>query len=206
MQSKDDKNKAETFDRDKVVNIINSVILKIRDQENEEIKSLHGELTNLNSIIEDARREISTSTPGDIQNKYIPTAADELDAVVKATEQATGDIMDAVEIIETLAENQLEGEVAEKVAGAVTKIYEACSFQDITGQRINKVTSALQQIESKVIKLLDIVGKKVPGMTDGELNRVSINNPDEHALAQGPQMPGRSITQDDIDKLLEDFE
>lgn len=206
MQSKDDKNKVETFDRDKVVNIINSVILKIRDQENEDIKSLHGELTNLNSIIEEARREISTSTPGDIQNKYIPTAADELDAVVKATEQATGDIMDAVEIIETLAENQLEGEVAEKLAGAVTKIYEACSFQDITGQRINKVTSALQQIESKVIKLLDIVGKKVPGMTDGELNRVSINNPDEHALAQGPQMPGRSITQDDIDKLLEDFE
>ena len=206
MQSKDDKNKVETFDRDKVVNIINSVILKIRDQENEDIKSLHGELTNLNSIIEEARREISTSTPGDIQNKYIPTAADELDAVVKATEQATGDIMDAVEIIETLAENQLEGEVAEKLAGAVTKIYEACSFQDITGQRINKVTSALQQIESKVIKLLDIVGKKVPGMTDGELNRVSINNPDEHALAQGPQMPGRSITQHDIDKLLEDFE
>ena len=32
----------------------------------------------------------------------------------------------------------------------VTRIYEACSFQDITGQRIGKVVTALKAIEGRV--------------------------------------------------------
>ncbi len=198
--------KGGNYNREKVVDIINSVISRIREEESAEHKALFEELTTLNKIIDEARREISTSSPGDINNKFIPSASDELDAVVKATEEATSDIMDAVEIIEDIAENKLDGDVKDDVANAVTKIYEACSFQDITGQRITKVTTALQNIESKVGHLLEVIGKKIPGLSDSEINNVSDDTEDTVNLMEGPQLPGDAIKQDDIDKLLADFD
>ena len=75
---------------------------------------------------------------------------DELDAVVLGTESATNQILTAVEQVEadaTILANTLVGDEALKalnIQEKVLSIYEACNFQDITGQRITKVVEALR--------------------------------------------------------------
>src|SRR3546814_15899825 len=96
-----------------------------------------------------ARAEIAELRPDDINSEHLPAATDELTAIVGSTEQATHTIFEAVEGIEALTE-QMDTEVGAQVSAAVTSIFEACGFQDITGQRITKVVTALQKIETKI--------------------------------------------------------
>jgi chemotaxis protein CheZ len=88
----------------------------------------------------------------------------------------------------------------------VTRVYEACNFQDITGQRITKVVKALQHIEQKVDGLLAIFGDGLH-LATGEGREGSDLSRDEadRKLLNGPQLPDDASTQDEIDKLLADF-
>jgi chemotaxis protein CheZ len=93
-----------SYERAEVVKIINDVLEKVKvDDRN----SAHGsnseivaELTNLKSVIEETKDEVARLGATDINSTHIPTATDELDAVVGATEVATGTIMDACEAIQ----------------------------------------------------------------------------------------------------------
>ena len=182
---------AKTFERDTVIQIINSVIEKVEVSEGLTRDQLLNELRGLQEIIEQARSEISASGAHDIKAHHITTSTDELDAVVGATADATMTIMNACENIEKITSD-------EKVQAEIIRIYEACSFQDITGQRIKKVVNSLKQIDQKVASLLKVVGEKIPGMERPE--------PKAATLLNGPQLPGSAISQDDIDKLLSSFD
>src|SRR3954468_7970779 len=111
--------------------------------------ALLAELEGLGREVARAKSEIAALRVDDINASHIPAAADELDAVVEHTAEATNEILDSCETLEAL-QPQLSGAAAEVVAAAVTRIYEACSFQDITGQRIGKVVAALKAIEHRV--------------------------------------------------------
>lgn len=98
-------------------------------------------------------------------------ASSQLDEVLKDTESATMTIMEIVERHLDLQEQnaaQLAGllsggadatpiaelEANNKLLGDdLTSVLTALSFQDITGQRIKKVVSALNQIEAMVVEL-----------------------------------------------------
>jgi chemotaxis protein CheZ len=165
---------------------------------------LYDELGALARYIQQARSEIAAVRPAEIGSKHIPSATDELDAVVGATERATGQIMDACETIETIS-GKLAGEVSTALVDAVTSIYEACSFQDITGQRITKVVKTLKHIEEQVSKLLDAFGEelaKTQQPADSEGPAV-LSDAD---LLNGPQLPGRGVDQAEIDRLLASFD
>src|SRR5690348_1114859 len=110
---------------------------------------LYRELEQLAQYIQRAKREIAEVKPHDIRERHIPMATDELDAVVEATAEATGIILDEAEAVQKLGAT-LPPPVNNKIAGAVTRIYEACNFQDITGQRITKVVKTLKYIEAKI--------------------------------------------------------
>ncbi|MEC7703583.1 MAG: protein phosphatase CheZ [Pseudomonadota bacterium] len=192
---------ANGFGRDKVVKIISSVLSKVSEAEEISRESLYKDLKDLQDIIHDARKEISFARPSDIQDKHIPTATDELDLIVKSTEEATSSIMDSCEILEQEADKE-GGPSAFVVSEEVTKIYEACSFQDLTGQRVTKVISSLVTIEEKVSKMIDILGSRLPGMDVPEEEEAT----GDAALMNGPQAPDKAISQDDIDKLLAEFD
>ena len=196
-----------SHDKDKIVKIINSVVQKVEHAETVSREAIYHELAEVKKIIDEARAEVGIANPSEISDKHIPTATDELDAVIDATAEATGNIMDACEGIEKKAA-ELGGDSEAVLVGEVTKIYEACSFQDITGQRISKVVTTLNQIEEKVAKLLSIMDHKVPsdiGAGTGAVEKVAdVNDPE--SLLNGPAQPGGGITQEEIDKLLEDFD
>ncbi len=196
---------AESFGRDKVVQIISSVISKVEQAGEVSREAIYKELKQLQDIIEEARQELGQSSPKEINDTHIPTATDELDAVVAATAEATGTIMDSCDLIQEVA-GKVGGPDGDALMAETMKIYEACSFQDITGQRITKVVSTLKTIEAKVSALLGVLGSKLPGMEDGISATKAEAPTGDAALLNGPQMPDKAITQSDIDKLLEEFD
>jgi chemotaxis protein CheZ len=156
---------------------------------------LYHELAQLAQYIQRAKREIADIKPNDIRERHIPMATDELDAVVEATAEATGTILDEAEAVQKLTAT-LPPPVADKIAAAVTRIYEACNFQDITGQRITKVVKTLKYIESKIDALLAAFGETVVG----KLSQ-TVKSPDEDFVS-GPQLPKAANNQDEIDAIL----
>ncbi len=199
-----DKKTESVYGRDKVVRIINSVIEKVGEAGDFSKESLFRELHELKAVIDEARTEIANIQPLDINDKHLPSATDELDAIVAATEEATSTIMDACEGLEDIAA-KVGGDVSDAITNHVTGIYEACSFQDITGQRISKVVNSLKVVESKVEKILHVVSEKgqVHLPEEEEKGPKELTDAD---LMNGPQMPDKSISQDEIDRLLAEFD
>src|SRR5262249_13112287 len=80
-------------------------------------------------------------------------------------------------------------------------IFEACSFQDITGQRVSKVVETLQHIESRVARFADVMkAKDIEGFfTEHEKAR---NERKEKFLLNGPQLAGEGVDQSDVDKMF----
>lgn len=161
-------------------------------------KELYDEIAYISNRINAARSNISSLESEKIAADFIPDANMELEAVVKATEDATHKILDATEAIQ----NTLEG-VDDATKSAVNehagKIFEACNFQDITGQRISKVVSALVEIEKSINDFLD--GKPVSKQKkdDGDATAAS-----DEELMRGPQL--EQPTQEDIDKLFAELD
>lgn len=195
--------KGAAYERDQVVRIINSVIDKVQKTDFSAKDLLAKELHELKEVIDDARKQIGSARPADIKGVHIPEATDELDAIVGATEEATGTIMDSCEVIQQNM-SKMDSAIAAVVETEVTKIFEACSFQDITGQRITKVVGTLKAIEEKVGKILQVLENKMPGIEDNAVAEQPKS--EDERLLNGPQMPDKAITQDDIDKLLAEFD
>lgn len=165
--------------------------------------SLKAELQDLVEYIQRARADIVAMSPNDIHDEHIPAATDELDEVIKATEEATDTILDAAEALESLGA-ELPGEAGKQISEIVTKIYEASNFQDVTGQRINKVVNALRHIDIKVRTMAEAVGFELTReLTNGEEVAGSL---DEKDILSGPQTAGNGNSQEDIDALLASFD
>lgn len=187
------------YKRDEVMEIINSVVAKLQEQPKYSLKKAKQDLLEVVSVIHSARGELaalhSTSEKGDIQ-----TATDELDAIIGATEQASGTIMDACEGIQELLDGVSEPQRS-KIQDKVTEIFEACSFQDITGQRITKVVKVVKTIEAKIEEFL---GDTSLLAGQGAVKK-DISEWSDEELKNGPQLQGEGVSQEEIDKLLADF-
>ncbi|HZS81999.1 MAG TPA: protein phosphatase CheZ [Stellaceae bacterium] len=161
---------------------------------------LYREVETLAEYIQTARREIAGVRPDDIRERHIPMATDELDAVVSATAEATGIILGAMEEFERMAA-ELPPKQAKQIADAVVRVYEACSFQDITGQRITKVVRALKHIEGKIDALLAVFGADLVGAAPAEAEAA------DDKLLNGPALPSAATnSQADIDAILASFD
>lgn len=166
--------------------------------------SIYRECRSLSDYISNARLEIAALSPNDLENARIPRAGLELDAIVQQTEEATNTIMTSAEEILGALDGD-DGVAANKeiIEAAVMQIFEACSFQDITGQRISKVVSTLSHIEQRVKDLRDLMG-----VTDEHIEAAQSDeaNPAAHStdeLARGPSLEGEGIDQNEVDSLLD---
>jgi chemotaxis protein CheZ len=159
---------------------------------------LYHELQKLADYIQSAKREIAAIRPDEIRATHIPMATDELDAVVGATAEATGVILDSAEHLERVA-GTVGAKAGEEIRNIATRIYEACNFQDVTGQRITKVVRALKHIEEKIDALLSAFGDGIKAPAEPAPPPVP---GDESHLLNGPSMPNEANKQDDIDAIL----
>lgn len=191
----------ETTDnkKERIVSIISSVIDKVGKNEQVSLTSILTELRDLLLVIEETRRDMGMARPSDITDKHIPGATDELDAIVEATSEATGTIMDCCDVILEKS-GEVGGENGEAISAEVMKIFEACSFQDVTGQRVSKVVKTFRDIEEKIDKLVSVLGVKTSGDIEED------DRSGDEKLLNGPQMADQAISQDDIDKLLAELD
>lgn len=164
--------------------------------------TLLAELEALGREVRRAKTEIAALRVDDINVSHIPRATDELDAVVEHTANATNEILDVCEGLEAM-QARVPPEEREELAAAVTRIYEACGFQDITGQRIGKVVSALKAIEARVAA---VTARFSSGADAARLPEVTAPVTEGRALANGPQLPSLASSQQEIDRLLASFD
>jgi chemotaxis protein CheZ len=164
---------------------------------------LFREIESLAGYIRAAKAEIAALRPGEIKNEFIASATDELDAIVGATEAATNEIMDAAEHMETLS-SMMDEQVAARLTEITTRIFEACTFQDITGQRITKVVRMLKEIECRVESLVRAFGGDVADSPQSSGKSSAVVSDED--LLNGPQLPPNAADQAEIDRLLASFD
>jgi chemotaxis protein CheZ len=161
---------------------------------------VYGELREIAGYIESMRHEIGALQVNDLKNSRIPAAGEELGAIVQATEAATNTIM---ECAEALMGADASDPAAYKalVDEKMMVIFEACSFQDITGQRIAKVVETLQHIEERVSRFADVMqAKDIQGfLTEQERERAERK---EKFLLHGPQLAGGGVDQSKVDEMF----
>ena len=197
------KRRGDTVEISEVGAVVAELMTTMEGDVSVEHVALREEIKDLADYISRAKAEVAAIQPLDLSDRHIASATDELDAVVHATEEATGAILDAAEELETLSES-LDGRHAEKITEVTTKIFEASNFQDITGQRITKVVATLRHID-RITSLCAALG----GAESGEIqprSRAADAPADEASLVNGPQMPGAGNNQDEIDRLFDSLE
>lgn len=192
---------------DDIAGVVESMLTTMKGDLSAADLELYSELEALAKYIHAAKADIAALRPDEVTEEYLPTAADELDAIVAATEKATNSIMDATEQIEGVM-SELEGEQADRLMNATTMIFEACGFQDITGQRITKVVKALKDIEDKINALVQAFGSEIDKVKAAQPKKEKDEDKPmtDEDLLDGPQLANKAQTQEEVDALLASFD
>ncbi|MFC4237160.1 protein phosphatase CheZ [Thalassospira xianhensis] len=180
------------------------------EPDRDDLELIRKQIEEMNEHIHRAKMQIASLRHPKAEDDRLVSATTELDAIIKDTEMATHTILESAEQIDDLAmtlknaaPNDFVADHVEQIAFLVTKVFESCNFQDITGQRINKVVRTLEFVEERVHNMILIWGEDafsdlpVPENDDG-----TPRNEDDDLL-NGPQLEGEGISQDDIDKLFD---
>jgi chemotaxis protein CheZ len=171
-------------------------------------KSLWTGVETIQQAIKKTRGEIATLKTQGVKGTQLYRATDELDAVVGDTETATETILAAAESIDEAA-GTLMREVADEhlklvegIHDQAIRIFEACNFQDIAGQRISKVVALLHFIETRVGSMAEIWHglEGVAGLDEPSAPETA----GDESLLNGPSLAGDAgvVSQDDIDSLF----
>ena len=172
----------------------------------DEMDKVAAELRELLQYISAAKGELVGMQPKSLSSRDIPDANVELDAVVKATEEAASSIMDVGDTIGQIAE-EVDDEHAKRLNDAATELFHASSFQDLTGQRINKVNMTLAHLEERLSALAEAIGDDFVAEREEEIEvdteGVAVNDED---LLHGPQLEGEGNSQAEIDAILASFD
>ena len=132
----------------------------------------------------------------------------ELDAVVESAERATQQILGAAEDIEDAAntlsaslQRQQEQALALDIQDNVLRIFEACNFQDLTGQRIASVLRTLKFVEERIAHMIEIWGGIDAFRTYAATAEREI---DRNKMLHGPKLDGAEghVSQDDVDAIF----
>jgi chemotaxis protein CheZ len=163
----------------------------------------NGRLTSELNLIAGRLAGGEDRSSGGIETGTVPLTriANELLAVTTGTEQATQKILAAAEEIDQLANNlsaALNGKIeqgqAQDIQDLVIRIFEACNFQDLIGQRVNKVMATLKFIEDHITSVLD------------EIKNMSARPSIEAAqYLHGPRLEQDSghVSQTDVDAIFD---
>lgn len=187
-----------------LMEVVDAVLSTMRGDLSAPEAVLLTEIEDLARTIATARAEIAAIGVDDISSSHIPSATDELDAIVAHTAAATDSILEVCETLDDVATaltaaGDSAGQLsAAKLQEATTKIYEACSFQDITGQRISKVVATLKAIDQKIATIRTTF--------DCRPESNIAPSAEEALLLNGPQLPALAMGQNDIDQLLASFD
>src|ERR1700730_15743560 len=176
----------------------------------EQCEKLKVELDLIHDAISRTKREIAVLHGTSFNGEEMARVNGELGAVVGGTEDATQQILEAAESIDQAATALIKVNspdqqklLSEEIQERVVSIFEACNFQDLTGQRINKVMTTMKFIENHITVMMDIWGgvdaikAHAPAIID--------DREGDARLLNGPKLDGDvgHASQNDIDALFD---
>lgn len=168
---------------------------------------LEENLMALFNYVKRVRTEIAAlNHAADGIDKFL-SMSEQLDGVIEATSDATDTIMDAVEKndgivakLQAAITDPGQAKLLEELSANNAEVFEACAFQDLTGQRVSKIIKSLSYVEERVNVLRKIWG-------DHELSAIEVPAEAELTAAEmllnGPQAKNVAISQEEIDKLFD---
>ncbi|MDB5500257.1 MAG: hypothetical protein JWR89_159 [Tardiphaga sp.] len=175
----------------------------------EQCEKLKIELDLIHDAITRTKQEIATLHGKSFDGDEMAKVNGELGAVVGGTEEATQQILAAAEAIDNastaigkVTSVDQQKQLLEDIQDNVVAIFEACNFQDLTGQRISKVMTTMKFIENHIITMMDIWGgvdaikAHAPPIVDDRVGDAKLLN--------GPMLDGDigHASQDDIDAMF----
>jgi chemotaxis protein CheZ len=175
----------------------------------EQCEKLKIELDLIHDAISRTKQEIAALHGNGLQSGEMAKVNGELGAVVGGTEEATQSILEAAEAIDNAAtaltkttSADQHRKLGEEIQERVVSIFEACNFQDLTGQRISKVMTTMKFIENHITVMMDIWGG-VDAIKAHAPQLVDDREGDDRLL-NGPKLDGDAghVSQDDIDALF----
>ncbi len=192
-----------------------------RERSVPDIDRVRLDLADMHDAIVRTKLEIQQIKHESEDGNRFTIASDELDAIVTQTETATQNILNNAEKIQEVAwslrEEGAGDAFCDQIDALSTEIFMACSFQDLTGQRTQKVVQVLRYLETRINAMMeiwtredmevDIRSEENKDKTISELpapaeDETSMDNrPDAHLL-NGPQLDGKGVCQDAVDALL----
>jgi chemotaxis protein CheZ len=172
------------------------------------LQRLKQEADSIQRAISHTRREIAAVQVHAFDGGGRTHVTQQLDAVAESAERATQQILDAAEEIEDAADSlaaalkrEQERALAQDIQDHAVRIFEACNFQDISGQRINKVIATLQFVEERIARMMAIWGG-MEAFRDYAAAAAGVQA--NTGALHGPKLEGDigHATQEDVDRLF----
>jgi hypothetical protein len=142
-----------------------------------------------------------------LQGPIFPEIGGDLASIAERLQYAAQRILASTEKVEGLMDG-LEPEDAGILLDAITEIYGACGFEDITGQTLERVMSKLRQIEYQSERLLAAMGneeaKRRIEVLEAEIIKEETRQKEQ--LLHGPDSMKDANSQEEIDKILASFD
>lgn len=174
--------------------------------------AMRNELDLMKEAITRTKQEIANLHRSENSGKGMRRVAGELDAVVESTASATSTILGSIEDIEAQA-NMLRAanlpkakmQHVDTILDRVIAAYEACNFQDLTGQRISKIVGVLKFVEEHLDRMIEAWSGLESFRALVEAETAMADEDDERALLNGPKLAEDSghVDQGDIDALFD---
>ena len=170
-------------------------------------ENLQSEVHGLLKYMGRLRQEVAGITGKSDQQTPFEGVTDRLDGIVESAAQATNTILDAIETINgAVAQLRARPPVArydalyDQISAQTTEAMEACSFHDLTGQRVSRILRSLKFIEERVNVMADICGRKEIEAVTPEARLAPKS--EDGVVPRGPQSPSEAVTQAEIDALF----
>lgn len=167
-----------------------------------DLQSLSAELAALRDVIARNKRDLGALID-DGDERRMTRAAEELGAARRGMEIGAERILKAAEVIDESAraltaslQDEYKRGLAQEIQEQVVDVFEACNFQDISGQRIGKVIATLGMIERQVTVALTLC----EAIAAAPAALAAAGN----GLLNGPRLNGDAghANQHDIDKMF----
>jgi chemotaxis protein CheZ len=172
-----------------------------------EARAYKHELGLIHAAVERARDDMAVLGADAQRGEDSARASRELAAIVGGTEKATQAILQAAEEIDhaagTLSAALKTGHdkgLAHDIQERVVQIFEACNFQDLTGQRVAHVIAMLKSVEERIARLL-LIWQDVEQLKPAHADE---SKEGDWRFLNGPKLPSDRghATQDDIDGMF----
>lgn len=127
-----------------------------------DLDRLRFDLVEMARAITVTKREIASIRPAEGTPTDLGVASEALDGIVRTTERATTDILEAAEHVQeaawTLREDGARADLCDELDRRATEIYTSCSFQDLTAQRTRRIIETLRFLEGRINAMIDVWG------------------------------------------------